>query len=75
MPYAKGVSAKTHDFNSEGQEVHTDYEKMMRIVLDAGYRGYVGIEYEGNSMEAIEGIKATKTLLENVRQKLATEFA
>ena len=75
MPYAKGVSAKTHDFNAAGEEIHTNYEKVMRIVLDAGYRGYVGIEYEGNSMEAIKGVKATKTLLENVRQKLATEFA
>jgi sugar phosphate isomerase/epimerase len=75
MPYAKGVSAKTHDFNSQGEEVHTDYEKMMRIVLDAGYRGYVGIEYEGNNMTAIEGVKATRDLLENVRQKLASEYA
>jgi len=75
MPYAKGVSAKTHDFNAEGEEVHTDYEKMMRIVLDAGYRGYVGIEYEGNGMDAVEGVKATKVLLENVREKLSSEYA
>ena len=75
MPYAEGVSAKTHDFNAQGEEIHTDYEKMMRIVLDAGYRGYVGIEYEGNDMGAIEGVKATKTLLENVREKLNEEYA
>jgi L-ribulose-5-phosphate 3-epimerase len=75
MPFAKGVSAKTHDFNSEGEEIHTDYEKMMRIVLDAGFRGYVGIEYEGNDLEAVEGIKATKTLLEKVRDKLSSEYA
>lgn len=75
MPYAKAVSAKTHDFNEAGEETHTDYEKMMRLVLDAGYRGYVGIEYEGSSMEAIEGIKATKVLLEKVREKLSTEYA
>ncbi len=74
MPYAEGVSAKTHDFNAEGEEVHTDYEKMMRIVLDAGYRGYVGIEYEGNDMAALEGVQATKTLLENVREKLSAEY-
>lgn len=74
MPFAEGVSAKTHDFNEQGQEVHTDYEKMMRIVLDAGYRGYVGIEYEGNNMDAIEGVKATKSLLENVREKLQPEY-
>lgn len=75
MPFAKGASAKTHDFNSEGEEIHTDYEKMMRIVLDSGFRGYVGIEYEGNDLEAIEGIKATKNLLEEVRTKLSSEYA
>lgn len=75
MPFAEGVSAKTHDFNAQGEEVHTDYEKMMRIVLDAGYRGYVGIEYEGNDMEAIEGIKATRDLLEGVREKLNEDYA
>ena len=47
MPYAKSVSAKTHDFDADGNEIHTDYFKMMKIVLEAGYNGYVGIEYEG----------------------------
>ena len=75
MPYAEGVSAKTHDFDDKGKEIHTDYEKMMRIVLDAGYRGYVGIEYEGNGMDAVEGVKATKTLLESVRETLSSEYA
>src|SRR5262245_13293779 len=46
MPFAKGVSAKSHDFDDKGEETHTDYLKMMKIVLDAGYRGYIGIEYE-----------------------------
>jgi L-ribulose-5-phosphate 3-epimerase len=45
MPYAKAVSAKSHDFDEGGNEIHTDYVRMMEIVLDAGYRGYVGIEY------------------------------
>ncbi|MFP4090044.1 MAG: sugar phosphate isomerase/epimerase family protein [Cyclobacteriaceae bacterium] len=75
MPFAQGVSAKTHDFNAEGEEIHTDYEKMMRIVLDTGFRGFVGIEYEGNNLEAIEGVKATKALLEKVREKLAPDYA
>ena len=47
MPFAKAVSAKSHDFDDNGNEIHTDYHKMMKIVIDAGYRGYVGIEYEG----------------------------
>jgi sugar phosphate isomerase/epimerase len=70
MPYAKGVSAKTHDFDDRGNCVETDYRRMMRIVLDAGYHGRVGIEYEGTHMSEPEGIRATKRLLERV----ASEF-
>ncbi|MEQ8768224.1 MAG: sugar phosphate isomerase/epimerase family protein [Planctomycetota bacterium] len=71
MPYAKAVSAKTHDFDDEGNETHTDYFKMMKIVLDADYHGYVGIEYEGSSLPEDEGIRKTKALLERVRKELA----
>jgi L-ribulose-5-phosphate 3-epimerase len=70
MPFAKGVSAKSHDFDAQGNETHTDYRKMMKIVLDAGYKGYVGIEYEGSKLSEPEGIKATKRLLERVREEL-----
>jgi len=71
MPFAKAVSAKSHDFNEEGDEVHTDYRKMMKIVLDAGYHGYVGIEYEGRKLDEFAGIRATKKLLDRVRAELA----
>jgi sugar phosphate isomerase/epimerase len=71
MPYAKAVSAKSHDFDADGNETKTDYEKMMQIVLRAGYRGFVGIEYEGSRLSEPEGIRATKKLLERVREKLA----
>ncbi len=71
MPFAKAVSAKSHEFDAEGNETKTDYEKMMQIVLDAGYRGFVGIEYEGSGLSEVEGIKATQKLLERVREKLA----
>jgi sugar phosphate isomerase/epimerase len=71
MPFAKGVSAKSHDFNEKGDEIHTDYFKMMKIVLKAGYTGYVGIEYEGGKIGEEEGIVATKKLLERVREELA----
>ncbi len=70
MPYAKAVSAKSHDFDAQGNETHTDYRKMMQIVLDAGYHGYVGIEYEGGKLSEPEGIRATKKLLERVREEL-----
>lgn len=71
MPFAKGVSAKSHDFDSDGNEIHTDYRRMMKIVLTFGYRGYVGIEYEGSKLSEPEGILATKKLLETVRTELA----
>ena len=67
MPFAKAVSAKSHDFDSNGNETRTDFFRMMDIVLDAGYSGYVGIEYEGSEMDEMSGIKATKDLLERVK--------
>ena len=75
MPYAKAVSAKTYDFDDQGLEAKIDYEKMMRIVLDAGYRGFVGVEYEGSGLSEEEGIKATKQLLEQVRSELAGQYS
>jgi sugar phosphate isomerase/epimerase len=71
MPFAKGVSAKSYDFNAKGDETAIDFRRMMKIVLDAGYRGYVGIEYEGSRMSEPEGIKATKKLLETIRDEMA----
>ena len=71
MPYAKAVSAKSHEFDDEGNEVHTDYVKIMDIVLKAGYRGYVGVEYEGSKHSEKEGILLTKALLERVRDSYA----
>jgi hypothetical protein len=66
MPYAKGVSAKAMDFDEAGNCVETDYTKMLGIVKDAGYKGYIGVEYEGNKLSEEEGIRATKALLERV---------
>ena len=75
MPFAKAVSAKSHDFDEAGNEIHTDYFKMMDIVLKAGYHGYVGIEYEGSKISEDDGIVATKKLLERVLAKLAAAKA
>lgn len=68
MPFAKGVSAKTHDFDEKGNETHTDYRKMMDIVVKKhGYHGFVGIEYEGSKLSEPDGIRATKKLLDTIR--------
>ncbi len=74
MPYAKAVSAKSNAFDDEGNCVETDYVKMMKIVLDAGYRGYVGIEYEGRALSEPDGIRATRDLLMRVREQLAGAY-
>ncbi|WP_439631294.1 sugar phosphate isomerase/epimerase family protein [Gemmata sp.] len=72
MPYAKGVSAKTHDFDEKGNETKTDYRKMLDIVLKKfKYTGFIGIEYEGGKLSEPDGIKATKKLLETVRDEMA----
>ena len=74
MPFAKAVSAKSNDFDERGEEIRIDYHKMMKIVLDAGYRGFVGIEYEGDKMSEPDGIRATKKLLERVHEELSKKI-
>ncbi|WP_420401618.1 sugar phosphate isomerase/epimerase family protein [Flagellimonas sp.] len=63
MPYAKAVSAKSHDFDENGNEIHSDYGRMLKIVKDAGYSGYIGVEYEGSELSEEDGIIATRDLL------------
>ncbi len=63
MPYAKAVSAKANVFDENGDEVNIDYAKMLQIVKDAGYTGYIGVEYEGSEKSEEEGIIATRDLL------------
>lgn len=81
MPYAKGVSAKTHQIDAHGNDKETDFVKMLKIVRDAGFKGTIGVEYEGAFLKNImnlpgeypsesEGVRATKTLLENSAKKL-----
>jgi sugar phosphate isomerase/epimerase len=71
MPYAKGVSAKSNVFDEKGNEAKIDYARMLKIVKAAGYRGYIGIEYEGSKISEAEGIKATKLLLERIGAELS----
>ena len=67
MPYAKGVSAKSYVFDAEGNESDMDFARILKIVTDAGYSSWVGIEYEGSELGEPEGINATKKLLERLR--------
>ena len=70
MPYAKAVSAKSHEFDKKGNETGSDFYRIMNIVLDAGYKGYVGIEYEGSVHTEMEGIRLTKDLLKKIRDSI-----
>lgn len=70
LPYAKGVSAKSYDFNEQGEDTRIDYERMLKLVLESNFDGYIGIEYEGKKLSEHEGILATKALLERTWQKL-----
>jgi len=71
MPYAKGVSAKSHNFDAQGNETDIDFKRMMGIVKDAGFNGWVGVEFEGSEMSEYEGIRATKELLQKVGKELS----
>ncbi|MCU0866084.1 MAG: sugar phosphate isomerase/epimerase [Planctomycetes bacterium] len=76
MPFARGVSAKSHDFDEKGNEIHTDYVRMLDVVVKKhGWRGFIGIEYEGGKLSESDGIKATKALLELVRADLTARLA
>lgn len=75
MPFAKGVSAKSYGFDAEGNESSMDYRRLLKIVLDAGYRGYVGVEWEGREPDPVAGVKLTKALLEKIREEFAPQYA
>ncbi len=70
MPWAKIVCAKAKSFDSKGNESNVDYRRMLKIVKDSGYRGYIGIEFEGHHIDPIQGINKTKDLIEKVMAEL-----
>jgi len=70
MPYAKAVSAKSYDFDDKGDETLIDYYKMLQIVKDGGYKGFIGVEYEGDRLSEEEGIIATKNLVLKAAKQL-----
>ena len=74
MPFAKAVSAKSLNFDGDGNETQTDFQKILTIMLDAGYRGHVGIEYSGRQLSEPEGIMATKKLLEKCHEELLKTY-
>ena len=72
MPFAKAVSAKSHDFDGFGNETTKDYRRLMRIVLDANFHSWIGIEYEGDRLTERQGITGTLRLLQRLQTELAS---
>lgn len=70
LPAAKGVSAKSYDFDENGNETTLDYQRIIQLVKDSGYTNYIGVEYEGDEMGEKEGILATKALLLKVAKEV-----
>jgi sugar phosphate isomerase/epimerase len=66
MPFAKGVSGKTHEFDQDGNETVIDYVKMMKIISDSGFKGYIDVEYEGDKLSEPDGVKASIALVNKV---------
>jgi sugar phosphate isomerase/epimerase len=64
LPFAHGVSAKSYHFDEQGDETIIDYAKMLKVVKDSGFKGYIGVEYEGSPLSEHDGIIATKKLIE-----------
>lgn len=73
LPFAQGVSAKSYTFNEQGEEIVIDYSRMLKLVKDSDFDGYIGIEYEGEPLSEPDGIRATKALLEKTWDKVNQE--
>ena len=70
MPLAGAVSAKSYAFDETGEETTIDFGRMLGIVAASGYRGFIGVEFEGEGSER-EGIVATRELIERYRTELS----
>ncbi len=73
MPFAKAVSAKSHDFDSVGNETTKDYPRLLRIVMAANFHSWIGIEYEGDRLTEREGIAGTLRLLKRLQTGLESQ--
>lgn len=71
LPFAKAVSAKSRKFDTDGNEAEIDYLKVMKMVKNIGYTGFVGIEFEGSGISEFKGIELTRDLLIKVGKQLS----
>ena len=71
LPYAKAISAKSYDFDDNGNETTIDYHRVMKMVKEVGYKGFVGVEFEGSKVSEDQGIELTRDLLIRVGKQLS----
>ena len=71
LPWARVVCAKIHEFTPEGQAANTDFLKMIRIIKDSGYEGYIAIEYEGEKPSPVEGVRLAQQLIAATLEKMS----
>ena len=69
LPWAKAICAKVHEIKEDGEAAHTDFHRMLKIVKDGGFKGYIGIEFEGGK-NSVAGVMGTKKLIEKTLKKL-----
>ena len=71
LPFAPAVCAKALKFDEQGNEVNTDYFRMLKIVYESDYSGVISIEFEGHGIDPVEGSRQTKTLIERALKAAA----
>jgi len=69
-PVARGLTATAHEFDNDGEDVRTNYRRLLRIAVDGGYRGWLAVAYAGKALPEPEGVRTTKRLLERIRREL-----
>jgi L-ribulose-5-phosphate 3-epimerase len=69
-PVARGLAATAHEFDNDGEDVRTNYRRLLRIAVDGGYRGWLAVAYTGKALPEPEGVRTTKRLLERIRREL-----
>jgi L-ribulose-5-phosphate 3-epimerase len=74
LPYAKGLAAQSHDFDYDGKEKRIDFSNMLAMAYRSGYRGWVGIAYQGEVIGEPAGIRLTKKLLERIRDEITSSL-
>lgn len=70
MPYCFHCHGKFHNFRDDGTEYSIPYDKILPIILDSGFDGYIVSEYEGHIHSDISAAEMLKKHFEMERRIL-----